>query len=422
MQISKSRLPWIVAAPLVLATLIVSAAELGPRHQPSGVDFLAPLGALTFDAYVAKTQALIAAGRPDLTPTNRAWVLGGNSPYSLSPTADCPSAANGRHRRGIVLLHGLTDSPYSTRALGKFFNSRCFRVMVPLLPGHGTRPGDLLAATWQDWTATVDYALARLRDEVDEVYLAGFSMGGTLALHQLLAHSSDRQAIRALFLFAPAVAVDAKAVLACPIAALSKLFARGRWLDLRLDEDPYKYQSFAFNAVCQLHRLIGEIAPASATRPIEVPLFVAASAQDTTVSFAATRALFRHARSRKKRMLVYTDGVAGEPMPGVTYVSSRIAGSKILSSAHTGIVVSPDDPHYGAQGDYKACNHYYDADQPSYRRCKAGNEDLLGEITEAHLSQGVVRRLTFNAQFDAMLNAMEEFLRSLEDATKQAPS
>lgn len=55
-------------------------------------------------------------------------------------------------------------------------------VRLPRLPGHGTCWQDLQLTRWQDWFASVDRAFASLRRDCDAVFVAGLSMGATLAL------------------------------------------------------------------------------------------------------------------------------------------------------------------------------------------------------------------------------------------------
>jgi alpha-beta hydrolase superfamily lysophospholipase len=50
----------------------------------------------------------------------------------------------------VLLLHGLTDSPYSMRALAELFAARGWYVVGLRLPGHGTAPAALTRVTWQD--------------------------------------------------------------------------------------------------------------------------------------------------------------------------------------------------------------------------------------------------------------------------------
>lgn len=52
-----------------------------------------------------------------------------------------------------------------------------------LLPGHGTRVGDLIPIGWEEWTQAVQQELRDLKQRCDVVFLVGLSLGGALSLH-----------------------------------------------------------------------------------------------------------------------------------------------------------------------------------------------------------------------------------------------
>lgn len=83
---------------------------------------------------------------------------------------------------GILLVHGFTGSPVSMRPLAELLSRRGFAVEVPRLPGHGTKPRDLLPTRYSDWRAEAHAALERLRARTRAVVALGLSMGGTLVL------------------------------------------------------------------------------------------------------------------------------------------------------------------------------------------------------------------------------------------------
>ncbi len=56
---------------------------------------------------------------------------------------------------GALLLHGMSDSPYSFRALAETLNKRNYWVIGLRLPGHGTAPSGLTRTRWQDMAAAV---------------------------------------------------------------------------------------------------------------------------------------------------------------------------------------------------------------------------------------------------------------------------
>lgn len=56
-------------------------------------------------------------------------------------------------------------------------------VSGPVLPGHRTTPEELAETTWRDWFEATQTGIARLKSEVDEVFVMGISAGAALALH-----------------------------------------------------------------------------------------------------------------------------------------------------------------------------------------------------------------------------------------------
>jgi carboxylesterase len=81
----------------------------------------------------------------------------------------------------VLLVHGFTGTPMSMRPWGEHLAAEGFAVSCPLLPGHGTRWQDCNASTHDQWTTTVENAFDGLAAVCDRVFVAGLSMGGTLA-------------------------------------------------------------------------------------------------------------------------------------------------------------------------------------------------------------------------------------------------
>ena len=82
------------------------------------------------------------------------WPVNWNRTWEHAPAA-APAA--------VLLLHGLTDSPYSMHALGEDFASRGLHVLALRLPGHGTAPAGLLHFQIEDMQAAVRLAMRDLR-------------------------------------------------------------------------------------------------------------------------------------------------------------------------------------------------------------------------------------------------------------------
>lgn len=403
-----------VAVLLLFLQACEAATPLGVRHENSGFSTKVIGGALEFSDYVAQTRATIAKVRTGNHVADMEKVINGNSPFELKPAGNCPKGKDKPYRRGILLTHGLTDSPYAMHSLATFFQDNCFRVMAILLPGHGTQPGDLLDVTWQDWAETEAYGTNKLAAEAEEIYLAGFSTGGALSVHQAL---KDKR-VRGLFLFSPALKVSPKASLANVHKIYSWLLPREKWIDIKPDKDFYKYESFPMNAAAQIYALTQEVQDQLNGRTINIPLFIAASEDDTTVYTSSTLDLMALARHASNKLVLYTTNVkkspAKIPEEKVELVNSVFPEQRILSAAHTSITLPLEDPYYGINGEYANCTHYFPNDMKAYDYCINNPEKVyLGELTEKNLEIGTLRRLMVNPNFSTLKISMKKFIEAL---------
>lgn len=388
---------------------------------------------LPFSEYVQQARKHIEVRRKDLhralDPQERDRIIDGNSPFILTPTDEHKNPETGNYRRGILLTHGLTDSAYSQRHLAEFFQQQGFLVYVLLLPGHGTRPADLIKVSWQDWTLAYDYGVQALARQVDEVCLGGNSMGAALALHFVLNRERllteiEREGsssvelktvskVKALFLFSPALRISSRARHAWIYAALGRFIKTLGWHVQFPDADPFKYESFPYHAASQIYKLIQAIDILQKSYEVRLPVFIAASYDDTTVDPKVTLDFFRTLPEQHKLMLLYSNRDIEVPEK-VKRIHSHFPEQKILSYSHLSIILPPSDEYYGENGRYSFCNHYYHNDKEGYERCKQQLHDYLGEITDKHLKKGVISRLTYNPLYDEMLKDMEGFISGLD--------
>jgi esterase/lipase len=392
---------------------------LGPRHLASGLNSSFNSDQLSFADYVSTSHDMIrkiraAAATNYSNQGNLAKAVEGNAPFELKPSGADTAGKEKTWRRGVLLTHGLSDSPYFMRHLAAFFQANGFRVMAVLLPGHGTQPGDLLDVSWQEWARTVAYGTDKLAAEVDEVYLGGYSAGGALSIYQSL---HDKR-VRGLFLFAPALQITHKAAYASLHKLSSWLIPREKWVDIKPDKDIYKYESFTKNSAAQMYALSRTLSAQLQLHELSIPIFGVASADDITVSTPATVEFMAHKINPLNKLVLYTTDAAklakNAPSGKIEWVNSLVLEQRILCSAHTAIVFPAEDEHYGVSGDYANCIHYYPDDMEKYNACTMHPKECWqGEITEENLKAGILRRLMYNPNFAALKISLKIFVDSL---------
>jgi len=168
-------------------------------------------------------------------------------------------------RAGVLLLHGMSDSPYSLRNLGERLHEAGAYVVGLRIPGHGTAPSGLIEVTWQDMAAAVKIAVAHLavKAKGQPLHIVGYSNGGALAVNYALeaANDSSLPQVSSLALLSPEIGLTRVAALAVWQARLGNLLGLDKlaWNSLLPEYDPYKYGSFAVNAGDVAYRLTIEI-------------------------------------------------------------------------------------------------------------------------------------------------------------------
>ena len=391
-----------------------AAPPLEARHISSGLNSKLIGAEETFADHISNSRDMIRKVRTASGAAELSKIIVGNAPFELEPVGNNTAGMSKPWRRGVLLTHGLSDSPYFMRHLAAFFQAQGFRVMAVLLPGHGTQPGDLLDATWQEWARAVAYGTDKIAAEADEVYLAGYSAGGALSIYQSLL---DKR-VRGLFLFSPALEISQLAAFAWTHKVVSWLFPRVKWVDIKPDKDIYKYESFAKNTATQMYALTESLAERLKNHELIIPIFTVASADDKTVVTQTTiEFMARQTNPCNKFILYSTEEKSTQENPSadkIEWIKSVLPEQKILSSSHTAIVVAPEDEHYGENGDYVNCIHYYPDDMAKYTACTASPKDnFKGEINDKNLQVGMLQRLMCNPHFAALKTSLKSFIDNL---------
>ena len=222
-------------------------------------------------------------------------------------------------RGGALLLHGLTDSPYSLRRIGKILYAKGFYVLGLRLPGHGTIPSALTNVRWEDWVAASRIGARHVREQIGSdrpFVIAGYSNGGALAVKYALDAlvNPDLPSPDRLLLFSPEIGISALAFASNTHKLLSFLpyFEKSKWLDIIPEYDPFKYNSFPKNAAQQayaitktLQRQIDETRAAGRFADFP-PVFTFLSWIDATVDTSATiHRLYEQLQNKDSELVVF---------------------------------------------------------------------------------------------------------------------
>jgi len=279
-------LKWIlIGLPLALLVFVAAGLALrsyralsGPPLQPWHTHVPAELTAPDLDSadwrqYLAQEQAIFDDIQthvtqrldPDARAAYNRYFEGSpvypprfkqdwNRSYVMEP-AGAPKGV-------VVLLHGLTDSPYSLRHVAAHYVERGFVAIGIRLPAHGTVPAGLTRVHWEDWSAATRLAVREARRRVSApapLHLVGFSNGGALAVKYSLDAIEDPRLPRAdrLVLFTPMIGITRFARFAglAGLPALLPPFANAAWLSNMPEFNPFKYNSFPVNGARQSYLL-----------------------------------------------------------------------------------------------------------------------------------------------------------------------
>lgn len=358
-----------------------------------------------FERYRAGVERHLSQHRVAVDGFSRANQVAWNLPYEMAPAPEC--AGEPGPSRGILLVHGLSDSPFVFKDLARALTRQCISVRTLLLQGHGTRPGDLTEARAEVWRDQVRYHYEALAAEVELAFIGGFSLGGALVTEYALDPATPRPA--GLLAIAPAWELN----------GLREYLWLAPWADLVTDFveeepelNPVKYESLALNAATQL----AKVRAATQTRltgqeRLDLPLMLVATEADSVINLEFLAGQFqRRFRHPANRMLVFRDLRQPAPWQDARILSldSYLPEQRILEFSHMALAISPDNPLYGRQGPLQRC---LEPNSLTLDQCRALAPGKLWFSAWREEDPGMpTSRLTFNPHFDQMVSEITGFL------------
>lgn len=394
-------------------TLIVSCNN--SKEPPAFLASLEPAGwfhvesTLThddFSGYESAIRKRLVDHRISFDPTNRIQEIDWASPRETSPAEHC----NGNIQGIAILVHGLSDNAFSMRDLSKTFSDKCYIARTALLPGHGTRPGDMLIVNHQHWLDTIKYLAEQAATEHDRVVLVGFSIGAVVSMSVALELPEKIDAIIAI---EPAYHISSY--------NLARFAPWLGWLISWIDKDPaddsMRYESMPTRGVAETVRIIQllyrRIAKAGG---FNRPWMMVQSLDDSVISPNENLEFIKnHGNSALTHIVnFYSDQPPESSKPQERWIPGLSEELNVLGLTHLAVHFSPENIHYGVFGDYRNCGGTRGRPIHEVELCE-NSEPIQYSTWNKQIDPHIPTALsTFNPNYSLLDDSIGEFLKLIE--------
>lgn len=324
-----------------------------------------------------------------------------NSPQEWRPS---PVGNDIKPQKGILLVHGLGDSPWSFHDVARELANHGFLVRTVLLPGHGTRPEDLLTVKAEDWQKTVQQQVLALEKDVSgQVYLGGFSTGANLVLEYAYTHPK----IAGLVLFSPgfkSVSFDWLAPLLSDIRP---------WLikptETSSMQTPVRYMNVPTNGFAQFYRT-SLVARQLLRNPYDKPVFMVVTQHDSVLDTHYLLETFQNSFTHPQSRLIWYGEPPGLQDKRIVVRTDKLPELHISQFSHMGVLFSPSNSLYGVSGTLRICRNSMNTQITD--ACE--HESQLWYSDWGYQEAGKIHaRLTFNPYFDWQTALMLETINGV---------
>jgi len=351
-----------------------------------------PMPSADFQAHIADVkQYLLATQMPQRKPEDVLY----NLPFERKANASVP------YRGKFLLVHGLNDSPYVFTDVASELTNRGFDVRAILLPGHGNSPEAQLKMSYKRWLKMARTHLSLWHDQDSApMYIAGFSMGSVIAT--ILALENDD--INGLLLFSPAYQSSMNHML-----RWSSLYSKFKpWMfgGMIIEDNPAKYNSIPINGAAQYYKLTKALKRKWGRKRLDMPVLMVASTDDSVVDIDyLTKVYNKRFTSKRKQILMYSNSESLVDTSNIDYRRSAFPEQRILNQSHQGVIISPDNPLFGKDGEVLVCNGN---DWPTFSGCLYSKQDHWFGAQHTPSPDSVpVARTTYNADFDGVFDEFD---------------
>ena len=345
----------------------------------------------TFSQYAAQTKEWIQNNRVFLTK-NRAKELQTNTPFEQRPQGIT------NPKKGILLVHGLGDSPGYFKDIAGVLAKQGFLVRTILLPGHGSKPADASLARYEDWSGAVAHHAALLEQKVDTLWLGGFSTGANLVTSYALDHDN----VEGLLLFSPAFYPKAQTLLRfAPV--ISYLWD---WVDVDQEKNIMRYDSLSTHLAKLYYYSMKEVQQKLEDATFQKPVLMTFSADDSVLKPQKTKEVFTKRFLHPGSVFVCYGSCVQNSDPRIQSFPGRIPASNISNFSHLSVLFSPQHWYYGKNGEFIMYNNGQEDKNPPTLRSN------LWFSAWGYKQEGKYHaRLTYNPYFKQLRTILAEVLR-----------
>lgn len=314
-----------------------------------------------------------------------------NIPFELMPEKPNGDA--------VLLVHGLGDSPHSFMDIAQHLASQGYLVRAVLLPGHGSKVGDLMLPTLEDWQNVVSHHIKLLKEKSSKLWLGGYSTGANLVTSEAL----NDHSIEGLLLFSPAFKPESSVVRWAKAASYILT-----WADQDPETNYTRYNSLPMNGAAVYYDTVKIVQNDLQDTTYNKPVFMIISEGDSVIDTAFPTTVFQKQFINKNNQLVW-QGERDLLIPKTTRFSMKRPDLQIVNGSHMGLLFSPSNTEYGAEATIKICNNGQAKEQQ--KACEQGGNvwfSSYGLIEEGK----TLARLTYNPYFAQSMKKLDTVMKS----------
>jgi esterase/lipase len=371
----------------IFLLLACTKANTDPNYQTS--ESLPSYSQNSFQQYIDETRQWLTLNRVFKTD-NTEKELQANIPFEL-----IPKKPNGD---AVLLVHGLGDSPYSFMDVAQHLVSQGYMVRTVLLPGHGSKVGDLILPTLEDWQNVVNHHIELLKPKTNKLWLGGYSTGANLVTSAALKDES----IEGLLLFSPAFK---------PGSSVVKWAKAASYLVTWADKDPEinytRYNSLPMNGAAVYYDTAKIVQNDLQDAVYNKPVFMMMSEGDSVIDTSFPRKVFQKQFTSSNNQLVW-QGERDLGIPKFTRFSMNRPDLHIVNGSHMGLLFSPNNVEYGVKADIIICNNGQDKEQE--KACEQG-EDIWFSSYGTKEKGKTLARLTYNPYFHESMQKLDNVMK-----------